>query len=82
MNEVFRIISDMGEGCDKDLLLELPQELTIGLNIQTDGRVDTKHLLDLFAAVLCQEQHFLDDDNLSIQERIELFLNIYDSDRT
>ncbi|MDF2940872.1 MAG: hypothetical protein K0R66_1514 [Gammaproteobacteria bacterium] len=82
MNKALRVISDIGEGSQKDLLLELPVELAIGLNIQADGRVDTRQLLDLFGAVLCQEQHCSNEDHLSIQEKIELFLNIYDSDRT
>jgi hypothetical protein len=81
MNKALRVISDIGKGMDKDLLIELPQELATGLNIQTDGRVDTKQLLDLFGAVLCQEQHCANEDHLSIQEKIELFLNIFDSDR-
>ncbi|MDF2529879.1 MAG: hypothetical protein K0Q57_759 [Gammaproteobacteria bacterium] len=83
MGKALQVISDIGEGKDKDLLLELPLEFASGLNIQADGRVDTKQLLDLFSALLCQEdQCEIDNDNLSIQERIDLFLNIYDSDRS
>ncbi|MDF2690519.1 MAG: hypothetical protein K0S29_374 [Gammaproteobacteria bacterium] len=81
MSKSLGLISEIGEGKNKALLLELPQELAMGLSIQTDGRVNTRQLLDLFAAVLCQEEHCSTDDNLSIHEKIELFLNIYDSDR-
>lgn len=78
-----RVISKLRAGEEKFLLLELPQELASGLSIQTNGEVGTTQLLDLFSAVLCQEEgcKMSDDDLISLQERIELMLNIYDSDR-
>ncbi|MDO8953602.1 MAG: hypothetical protein Q7V63_01985 [Gammaproteobacteria bacterium] len=76
-------VSKLGKGKDKDLLLELPNELARSLNIRADGGVDTRQLLDLFSAVLCQEESckISSDDLVSLQERIEMMLNIYDSDR-
>jgi len=83
MAKHMRVISKIGEGKDKALLLEVPLDLANALSIYTDGSVDTMELLNLFSAALCQEESCpINSENLiSLQERIELMLNIYDSDR-
>jgi hypothetical protein len=83
MNNQMRVLSKLGDGKSQDLVFEVPLEFAHGLNIRSDGSIDTKTLLDLFSTMLCNEEscQLPSDDLTLIQEKIELMLNIYDSDR-
>lgn len=67
MSSVLKVLSELGAGKDKALLIELPQDLAKEIHIRHDGSVDTMALLKLLRKVAVaelQEQSGKDQNNL------------------
>lgn len=46
-SSVLKVLSELGQGDDKALLIELPKELLENIDVSSDGSVDTMQLLKL-----------------------------------
>ncbi len=55
MSSVLKVLSELGDGQDKALLIELPGDLAKEIHIHKDGSVDTMALLKLLRKVAVAE---------------------------
>lgn len=55
MSSVLKVLSELGDGKDKALLIELPGDLAKEIHIHCDGSVDTMALLKLLRKVAVAE---------------------------
>jgi len=82
MSSVLKVLSELGEGKDKALLIELPSDLAKEIHIHHDGSVDTMALLKLLRKVAVaelQEQnnpHEVHESENDVLERRAFLMNM------
>jgi hypothetical protein len=81
MTRTLKIISEMGCGDNKALLIEMPQDMIQGLKVYADGTVDTKCLLGMLMMMEQEAVLEADENAVDFPEQLDLLLNIYDSSR-
>ncbi len=73
MSSVLKILSELGDGKDKALLIELPSDLAKEIKIHHDGSVDTMALLKLLRKVAVAElQEQSDEQDKKIETETDL----------
>lgn len=55
MSSVLKVLSELGQGDDKALLIELPKDLLDNIDVAQDGSVDTMQLLKLLRRAAIEE---------------------------
>jgi len=72
MSSVLKVLSELGEGKDKALLIELPGDLAKEIHIHQDGSVDTMALLKLLRKVAIAELQNQTDSSAALETEEEI----------
>ena len=84
MSSILKILSELGTGDDKALLIELPKELLDNIDIENDGSVDTLDLLKVLRkaaiAELNDKTNTIETEDQAMSRKAYLMNKIFNSD--